>query len=336
MKFSNRLVYWYLRKNRELPWRKTKNPYFIWLSEIMLQQTRVEQGLSYYLLFTKKFPTVFDLAKARESTVLKLWQGLGYYSRARNLHYSAKLIVNELDGVFPSSYKEIIKLKGVGDYTASAISSICYNQPEAVVDGNVYRLLSRVFDVETPIDSSKGQKEFQELADELIPSKNPDTHNQAIMEVGSLVCTPKNPNCNECPLIDLCLARANNTIDSRPVKSKKNKVRDRYFHFLLFDINEETYIEQRTEKGIWQNMYQFPLVEIEENEIDNHKKQWSKQWKESSEIIHKLSHQTIHATFHHITGDPELINETWIKIRMEDIQDYPLPRIIDRYLEENS
>ncbi|NQY68835.1 MAG: A/G-specific adenine glycosylase [Flavobacteriales bacterium] len=327
---------WYRQNSRSLPWRQTNNPYFIWLSEIIMQQTRVEQGKAYYEKFITNYPTIIDLANAEEQQILNDWQGLGYYSRARNLHYSAKLVRDHFNGEFPNTFDEILKLKGVGSYTAAAISSFAFKEKTAVVDGNVYRLLSRVFDVETPIDSSKGQKEFQELADELIPSKNPDTHNQAIMEVGSLVCTPKNPNCNECPLIDLCLARANNTIDSRPVKSKKNKVRDRYFHFLLFDINEETYIEQRTEKGIWQNMYQFPLVEIEENEIDNHKKQWSKQWKESSEIIHKLSHQTIHATFHHITGDPELINETWIKIRMEDIQDYPLPRIIDRYLEENS
>jgi A/G-specific adenine glycosylase len=334
--FSPLIAQWYRQNSRSLPWRQTNDPYFIWLSEIIMQQTRVEQGTAYYEKFTANYPTIIDLANAEEQQILNDWQGLGYYSRARNLHYSAKLVRDEFNGEFPKTFNEILKLKGVGTYTAAAISSFAFKEKKAVVDGNVYRLLSRVFDIDTPIDSSKGQKEFQIVADELIPAEAPDIHNQAIMEVGALVCTPKKPNCEACPLVSLCLARVNQTIESRPVKSKKTKVRDRFFHFFLYNTDGETYVEQRTEKGIWQNMFQFPLVEIESKDIDSVKNQWKDQWKESSEIIHKLSHQTIHGVFHHFDSAPKSINDSWIKIKMEDIQDYPLPRIIDRYLEENA
>ena len=263
------IAQWYRQNSRNLPWRNTNDPYFIWLSEIIMQQTRIEQGTSYYEKFTSNYPTINDLANANEQQVLNDWQGLGYYSRARNLHYSAKLVRDEYNGVFPSTFDDILKLKGVGTYTAAAISSFAFKESKAVVDGNVYRLLSRVYDVDTPIDSSKGKKEFQLIADELIPQENPDIHNQAIMEVGSLVCTPKNPNCDECPLNGICLAREKNTVDLRPVKSKKTKVRDRYFHYLIYNDKGETYIEQRTEKGIWQNMYQFPMIEIESGDASD-------------------------------------------------------------------
>ena len=233
MIFSNKLISWYLQNKRDLPWRKTKNPYFVWLSEIMLQQTRVAQGMSYYLKFTETFPTVFDLAKADESTVLKMWQGLGYYSRARNLHATAKHIAFELDGKFPSTYKEIVKLKGIGDYTASAIASICFTEPTAVVDGNVYRVLSRYFGIETPINSSAGNKEFKELAQTLIDTLKPGTYNQAIMDFGAIQCKPKNPICLFCPFSESCVALQKNKIDTLPVKDKKTKVRDRYFNYLV-------------------------------------------------------------------------------------------------------
>ena len=221
MKFSNTLIQWYLQNNRELPWRKTKNPYFIWLSEIMLQQTRVAQGMSYYLKFIEVFPTVFDLAKATESTVLKMWQGLGYYSRARNLHFTANQIASELNGKFPSTYKEIIKLKGIGDYTASAISSICFNKPTAVVDGNVYRVLSRYFGIQTPINSATGIKEFKALAQTLIDTEQPGTYNQAIMDFGALQCKPKRPLCSSCPLQSSCVAFGKQLTAVLPVKEKK-------------------------------------------------------------------------------------------------------------------
>ena len=264
MKFSNTLIYWYLQNRRELPWRKTKNPYFIWLSEIMLQQTRVAQGMAYYLKFTSTFPTVFDLAKADESTVLKMWQGLGYYSRARNLHFSAKLIANEFNGEFPSTFSEIIKLKGIGDYTASAIASICFDEPTAVVDGNVYRVLSRYFGIKTPINSSAGIKEFKLLAQSLIDKNKAGTFNQAIMDFGALHCKPQNPLCDTCPFSDSCYALEKKLTKELPVKAKKIKVRKRYFNFLVIKTkNNSTILSERKGKGIWQGLYQFPLIESE-------------------------------------------------------------------------
>lgn len=328
--FSLLITKWYRQNQRDLPWRRTKNPYHVWLSEIILQQTRVDQGTDYYLKFIKHYPTVHDLARAEEMDVLNDWQGLGYYSRARNLHFSAKFISNELEGTFPSTYKDILKLKGVGKYTAAAIASFAFDEKKAVVDGNVYRVLSRVFDIETPIDSTQGQKEFQEIADSLIRDENPAEHNQAIMELGAMVCSPK-PKCAPCPVIGKCLAFKNKTIEQRPIKAKKTKVRDRYFHFLIFEKNGKTLLEQRTEKDVWQNMYQFPLIESKElalpdgyPEIDS----------TSEEVKHILSHQRIHARFHHFSEFPEERNDKWITLNRADIQDYPLPRIIDRYLEE--
>ena len=266
MKFSNSLIYWYLQNDRDLPWRRTKNPYFIWLSEIMLQQTRVAQGMAYYLKFTDNFPTVFDLAKADESTVLKMWQGLGYYSRARNLHYSAKHIANELNGEFPNTYKEIIKLKGIGDYTASAIASICFKEPTAVVDGNVYRVLSRYFGIKTPINSSAGIKEFKALAQTLIDESQPGNYNQAIMDFGALHCKPQNPLCDTCPFADSCVALEKKLIKELPVKDKKIKIRNRYFNFLVIKTNNnKTILTERKGKGIWQGLYQFPLIESDKN-----------------------------------------------------------------------
>ena len=324
---------WYRLNHRILPWRETGNPYFIWLSEIIMQQTRIEQGTKYYLKFISAYPTVQDLANASEQDILNNWQGLGYYSRARNLHFSAKYIVNELDGEFPNTYKEIIKLKGVGTYTAAAIASFAFNERQAVVDGNVYRFLSRLFDVSTPIDSTQGKKEFQLLADQLIEKADPGTHNQAMMEMGFLICTP-NPNCDECPVQIHCLSRKNDTIKERPIKAKKTKVRDRYFHYLIYSFEGKTIIIKRTEKGIWQNMYQFPLIETESTETP---KSISNNTRFSSPVQkHILNHQRIFAVFHHIEGEPSKLESEYKTIKKEEIQDYPLPRIIDRYLEDSS
>jgi len=234
MNFSNTLIYWYLQTKRDLPWRKTRDPYLVWLSEIILQQTRVSQGMSYYLTFSSIFPTVEDLANAEESKVLKMWQGLGYYSRARNLHFTAKYVSNELSGVFPTSYKELIKLKGIGDYTASAISSICFDEPAAVVDGNVYRVLSRFFKIETPINSTKGIKEFKDLAQSLLDATKPGVYNQAIMDFGALQCKPKSPNCYECPMSTNCIAFENKLVKQLPIKEKKLKIKKKYFNFFVF------------------------------------------------------------------------------------------------------
>jgi A/G-specific adenine glycosylase len=341
MKFSNTLIYWYLQNNRELPWRKTKNPYFIWLSEIMLQQTRVAQGMVYYLKFAENFPTVFDLAKADESTVLKMWQGLGYYSRARNLHYSAKQIADEFNGEFPSTYQEIIKLKGIGDYTASAIASICFNEPTAVVDGNVYRVLSRYFGVKTAINSSAGIKEFKALAQTLIDESQPGTHNQAIMDFGALHCKPQNPLCETCPFADGCVALEKKLTKELPTKEKKIKVRNRYFNFLVVKTEaDKTILSERKGKGIWQGLYQFPLIESDTN-IDKNELVSSEEFItlfpnettislfNKKEIVHKLSHQHLYTQFWIV----ETATSSEAKIKWNSIKKYPVPVLIANFLE---
>ena len=344
MEFSNSLLLWYLQNKRDLPWRNTTNPYPIWLSEIMLQQTRVAQGMPYFFSFTKAFPTVFDLANAHEEQVLKLWQGLGYYSRARNLHFSAKHIVNELKGVFPKNYKELIKLKGVGDYTASAIASICYNESTAVVDGNVYRVLSRYFGIETPINLSKGAREFKQLAQQLIDNKQPGTFNQAIMEFGALQCVPKSPICNDCIFNSSCYALQKNKVADLPFKSKKIKVTKRFLNYLILeDINNNIIVEKRTNKGIWQNLFQFPLIEEFEEKSSNASMKLIKKFtfnkKQPNEISvineeyikHKLSHQDLHIRFYKLSFDCELKDAESI----EKIKEYPFPIVLHNFIETN-
>ena len=289
MDFNYNLIQWYSVHKRALPWRETKDPYKIWLSEIILQQTQIKQGLPYYLKFTTNYPTVFDLAKASEDDVLKNWQGLGYYSRARNLHYTAKYVAEKLKGVFPKTYKELLTLKGVGDYTASAIASICYEESAAVVDGNVYRVLSRCFGIDTPINSTEGVKQFKRLAMSLLPKKNIGDYNQAIMEFGAKQCKPKSPNCSNCPVDYKCIALATASIQKLPVKLKKNKIRKRYLNFLvLLTKNHKTVLEKRTEKGIWQHLYQFPMLESDtsitkEELLDN--SDFKKIYEGASELI---------------------------------------------------
>ena len=340
MLFHKSLINWYLKNKRDLPWRKTQNPYHIWLSEIMLQQTRVAQGLPYFLRFTEAFPTVFDLANAPESQVLKLWQGLGYYSRARNLHYTAKYIEQNLDGKFPENYTELKKLKGVGDYTASAIASICFKEPTAVVDGNVYRVLSRYYGVDTPVNSTKGIKFFKELAQSLIDTEQPDIYNQAIMEFGALQCKPKKPDCLSCPLNDSCVALEKKLIDTLPVKEKKIKIKKRFFNFIIIETDSgETVIEERTQKGIWQNLYQFPLIETKEsiNEktllTNTNFENWFSSDIELSlfnekEIIHKLSHQHLYTKFWIVkTPTTSLASISW-----DEVSKYPVPILIANFL----
>ncbi|MFD1314069.1 A/G-specific adenine glycosylase [Namhaeicola litoreus] len=343
MIISNLLISWYLANKRELPWRQTKDPYTIWLSEVILQQTRIAQGTAYFIRFTKEFPTVFDLATANEDEVLKLWQGLGYYSRARNLHYTAKYIVNELNGVFPNSYKSLKKMKGIGDYTASAIASICFNEVQAVVDGNVYRVLSRYFNVKTAINSSRGIKEFKEIAQNIISKENPGLHNEAIMELGALICTPKNPNCGACPLSGSCLALKKNKIDSLPLKLKKTKIRTRYFNFLVVNINNQsTILEQRKENDIWKHLYQFPLVESNEElshesilTSDNLEKliqDKSLQLKlfNQNNIVHILTHQKILAKFWIINTKSDHKNA----VEWNNVSNFAVPVIISNFLEK--
>ncbi len=262
MKFEALLINWYSNNKRILPWRLTSKPYIIWLSEIILQQTRVKQGLPYYTKFVAKYPTLNKLANANEDQILKMWQGLGYYSRARNLLTTAKFIYNNLYGVFPNNYQDLIKLKGVGSYTAAAIASICFNEAVAVVDGNVYRVLARYFNIDTPINSTNGAKEFKALAQHMLDVKNPGEYNQSIMELGALICTPGKPKCNECPLNNSCLALKNETINKLPVKTKKQPIKKRYFNYLVIITNSNKIIlNKRRKKDIWLNLYEFPLIE---------------------------------------------------------------------------
>lgn len=268
MLFSNSLINWYLQNKRNLPWRETSNPYNIWLSEIILQQTRVTQGLPYYLKFIENFPTVHDLAKAEEETVLKLWQGLGYYSRARNLHTTAKYISFELGGNFPNNYTDLLQLKGVGEYTAAAIASISFNENIAVVDGNVFRVLARYFGIELDISQSKTKKEFQKVANDLLPKGKATVFNQAMMEFGARQCVPQNPDCENCVLNTSCFALQKNKIKELPIKTKKLKIKNRYLNYVVVkDKNEHFLIEQRTENGIWKNLYQFSLIETKKIKI---------------------------------------------------------------------
>ncbi|WP_062056883.1 A/G-specific adenine glycosylase [Aquimarina longa] len=347
MIFSKKLITWYLWNKRAMPWRETKNPYYIWLSEIILQQTRVAQGLPYYMSFTENFPTVFDLAKASEEKVLKLWQGLGYYSRARNLHTTAKYVADDLNGIFPSTYKDLLQLKGVGDYTASAIASICYEEAVPVVDGNVYRVLSRYFGIETPINSTDGVKEFKELAIALMDHDDPADYNQAIMEFGALQCKPKKPYCSICPLNDSCEALKNGSIEKLPVKLKKIKIKKRYFSYLVFYINDkQTIIQQRIGKGIWQGLYEFPLIEssdpIDKDSIVSHtlfQKMIEDQEYEITEyqsqpILHKLSHQHLYTKFYIIKIGMHLkIEESHNIVDSKEIHRYPVPILLSNFIE---
>jgi A/G-specific adenine glycosylase len=261
--FSSILLQWNRKKNnRQMPWKGEKDPYKIWLSEIILQQTRVEQGLDYYNKFIKAFPDVHKLAKAPAKKVFKLWEGLGYYSRCRNLIISAKYISKELKGNFPDSYEDIKALKGIGPYTASAISSFAFNLPHAVVDGNVYRVLARIFGIHTPVDSAAGKKKFVDLANKLLDKTWPGLHNQAIMDFGAVICKPV-PLCDQCPFKKNCFAFLNNKINKLPVKKKKITTKKRWFYYLVMEFDKKTAIRERTGKDIWQQLFEFPMIEMD-------------------------------------------------------------------------
>lgn len=341
MNFSFDLLQWYALNKRDLPWRKTINPYYIWLSEIILQQTRVKQGLPYYLKFVKAFPKVQDLALADEDKVLKLWQGLGYYSRARNLHFSAKFILENHNGKFPNNYDEILSLKGVGLYTAAAISSFSFQLPFAVVDGNVIRVLSRVFGIATPFDSAEGKKQFQLLAQDLLDMKNPAEHNQAIMEFGALQCIPKSPKCESCPFNNECVAFNTNEVLNLPIKSQKIKVKDRYLNFLVVNQKQQILLGKRN-SGIWQGLYEFPFLEFKNN-LSEDEVFKSAEWlgvfgksnpkisSISEKYIHKLSHQKIHAKFWELEVESLQFDGFQI-VERSDLKKYPVSALIQKYL----
>ncbi len=323
---------WYQVHKRDLPWRETKNPYFIWLSEIILQQTRVEQGMSYYYTFIHAFPTVFDLAQTDEQVVLNLWQGLGYYSRARNLHRTAKQIVEEFDGNFPDSYEGLLKLKGIGPYTAAAIASFAFDLPHAVLDGNVFRVLSRLYNWSVPINSTQGKKDFEKFSNELLDKENPGLYNQAMMEFGALHCKPTQPLCDECPLSIYCGAFNEKTSGALPVKLKKQGVRKRYFVFELIQPKQGwILLEKRNEKDIWQHLYQFPLKEFtSQEEKDLYLAQKNSAF-QSKEYKHILSHQHLFCSF--IAVNPSGNDEGEL-VKLTDLDQYPIPRAIDRFLED--
>jgi len=344
MSFSGIILDWYHQNKRSLPWRKSLNPYKIWLSEIILQQTRVAQGAPYYLRFVEQFPTVHHMANASEEEVLKLWQGLGYYSRARNLHATAKIVVDQYNGEFPDTYNELLKLKGVGDYTASAISSICFNKPQAVVDGNVYRVLSRYFGIDIPINSAEGIKYFKSLAEKVMDVNDIRDYNQGIMEFGAIQCSPKKPLCLHCPLNESCVALQKGIVGQLPVKLKKTKVRNRFFNYIIpiyidADGNRFTNLQQRKGKGIWQNLWEFPLIEsnsmLEIEDVDNRYKQLFEgngeieliEFNEVA-IIHKLSHQHLHTKFWILNTNTEIPNQ----ISFEKIKDFPVPVLIADFI----
>ncbi len=342
---SKALSDWYNQNKRELPWRDISDPYRIWISEIILQQTRVNQGMDYYLHFIQRFPNVTELAIASEDEVLRYWQGLGYYSRARNLHKTAQIIAEKYQGVFPKNYPEILQLKGIGEYTAAAISSFAYNQPYAVVDGNVYRVLSRVFGVETAIDSTNGKKEFAQLADELLDRKDPGLHNQAIMEFGALQCVPVQPDCEHCPLRSVCEAYKLGLVANLPVKATKTKVRERFFNYFYIEYQDKIFIQKRTEKDIWQNLFEFPLVESDRlltaNEIADNELFASLRNIEVSSMTstfkHILSHQRIFARFFtvHISEKNDFLNNL-IEIRKDELDNFAVSRLTSLFLEANT
>lgn len=343
--FTHALVPWYREHQRPLPWRQNTDPYPIWLSEVILQQTRVDQGTAYWQRFMDRFPRVEQLAAASEDEVLRLWQGLGYYSRARNLLTAARQVVDRHGGRFPPTHAELLQLKGVGDYTAAAIASICFGQPEAVVDGNVYRVLSRVFGIATPIDSTAGRKEFRTLADQLIDPTAPGDHNQAVMELGATVCTPKNPSCAVCPLVGRCRAKAEDRITELPVKAGKVQVRERHFNYLHVDLGSGLYMQQRGAGDIWQGLWELPLVEtdaavgprsfhklVAELPQGPNGAGWTLV-EQLGPVRHVLSHQHLNARFWRVLPPPDLVPPSgWRAVEHDTLQQLAVPRLLERYL----
>jgi len=345
MKIHERLGLWYEKEKRDLPWRNSSDPYKIWLSEVILQQTRVAQGTAYYHRFIEKFPDVFSLARAESEEILKIWQGLGYYSRARNLHQTAKIVAFELGGKFPSSFSGLIKLKGIGEYTAAAISSIAFNEPQAAIDGNVKRVVSRLFSIEHEINSLAGKSQISQFASEIIDTLNPGRHNQAMMELGASICIPRKPKCLECPLNLNCLALKEDKVSDLPLKYKKTKAVNRYFLYLIIRNGDTIIVKQRPSGDIWEGLFDFPLIETADSpEIGLFPNLIAKFLKVSINdfqiekisdiIIHKLSHRNLNTRFCHIhiSGDKKVMPPMCKTININEFDTIPVPRLIDKYI----
>ncbi len=342
--FVSRLLQWYGDHARDLPWRHTHDAYRIWVSEIVLQQTRVAQGYDYYMRFIERFPDVASLALAHEDEVMKYWQGLGYYSRARNMHAAARDIMERFDGVFPSAYEDIRSLKGIGDYTAAAIASFAFNLPHAVVDGNVYRVLSRIFDVDIPIDTPAGRRYFAELAHTLLYKDNPGLYNQALMELGALQCVPQRCDCSACPLCDMCAAFALGKVDKLPVKQGKVAVKSRYFNYFAIECNGTTWLHKRESRDIWRNLYEYPLIETDAP-IDLVELSQSEAYKQLFDGVgrvvhttppfacrHILTHRIIYATFYTVSVElPPRSLSHMTPLRLDDVDHYAVARLTELY-----
>lgn len=353
MDFGNKLATWYQKNKRDLPWRNTNDPYRIWLSEIILQQTRVNQGLQYYLKFIEKYPDVFALAGASRDEVFKLWQGLGYYNRADNMLATASIIAEKYNGHFPSDYDALLKMPGIGPYTAAAVSSIAFNLPQPVIDGNVYRVLSRVFGIDAVVNSPAGDKQFQEYAGVLLDRTAPGIHNQALMEFGALHCTPVNPGCSTCIFMGECYASLNGMVNDLPVKKPKNKVRNRFFYYFIIEpepggiMPAQVYLKKRMNGDIWKNLYDFLLVETD-HKLELNDAAITHILKQnfnlenplislvSKAYVHKLTHQSIHATFIIVNVDKKLDKHEKFVILADKnkLSDYPVPRLIEQFLSD--
>ncbi|HBK30993.1 MAG TPA: A/G-specific adenine glycosylase [Porphyromonadaceae bacterium] len=347
LSISTLLLRWYDVHKRDLPWRGTHDPYAIWISEIILQQTRIQQGWDYFVRFMRRFPDVVSLAQAHEDDVLKLWQGLGYYSRARNLHAAAQQVVDRFGGQFPRTYSDILSLKGIGEYTAAAIASIAYNEPYAAVDGNVFRVLSRLFDIDTPINTPVGKKQITAVAQSILHPRFPGLHNQAMMDLGAMVCTPAQPECVECPFQEICLALARNKVADLPVKNRLKTVRNRYFHYFHIRYGDKVYIRKRIGRDIWKNLYEFPLVETDApadfaalQDSDGFKQLFSPVTqmtiRHAMHLKHVLSHQVIYADFYQVDIDPaeqSLQGRGLIEIPGYRLGEYAVSRLVHKYIE---
>ena len=338
-KFSEKLLEWYKINKRQLPWRNSNNPYYVWISEIILQQTKVSTGLKYFNTFVSKYPTIFDLSKSTEEEVLLIWQGLGYYSRAINILKTAKIVTNKYDGIFPNVYNDLIKLPGIGDYTASAILSICFNKPYPVIDGNVYRVLSRYFDVNQPINKHASKKIFHDLAKSTLDLKNPGDYNEALMEFGALNCKPLKPLCHTCVLNEECLSFKKNIVSLRPVKVQKKQKKVRFFNYLVpFDLENNTIIIKREDNDIWKGLYEFPLIETSKtlNRDDliymYSLPSWAKQdgifISKIYEKTHYLTHQELRTVFWLFMNVNHKFN-----FSLNSLRNYPLPKIIIDFLD---